>query len=242
MLPLVRIGVHEPGVRELRDARLHRHLRHHQPFFRGQIGDVFPLDPLRGEHARGTGLAGKRRVPLRRAHEPQPVVPLVELVHVPSFVDVVELLEDALADFVGDVAQVRLAAPRLLQRGEAQRPDGPVQRDLPHDVRTLHLHGDDVAAPKRRLVHLTERRRRDGRSAEFSEERFYKRIGARLLRRVLRRERPVERKVLRDRAPRDFVRKRRVLHLQALERVRGFVADQIGALRQRLADLHENRP
>eukprot|EP00982_Pelagococcus_subviridis_P010100 30968-Pelagococcus_subviridis.AAC.3 len=80
---LVRIRVHETGVRELRHARLHRHLRHLQALFRGfQLADLTPVDPLRGEHPRAAVRAGEVRVPPRRANEAEPVVPRVELVHV----------------------------------------------------------------------------------------------------------------------------------------------------------------
>ena len=39
---LVRVRVHEPGVRGSRDARLNRHLRHRQPPLGGQVRMCFP--------------------------------------------------------------------------------------------------------------------------------------------------------------------------------------------------------
>ena len=57
---------------------------------------------------------------------------------------------------------------------------------------------------------------------------------------MVRRERSVELEVLRYGGVRELVREGFVIHLQGLESVRGFVADEIGSLREGLADLDED--
>ena len=237
---LVGIGVDEPRVRELRDAGFDRHLRHHEPLLRGQLRYLLPVDPLGGEHLRGAGCAGELRVPLGRPHESEPLVLRVELVHVPRLVDVIQLLEDPHAHLVGDLRQVGLAPPRSLQGAEAQRPHGPVQRHLSHHARALHLDRHLDPVPRDRLVHLPQRRGGDRAVRELFKQRPRVRVFARRLRRVVRRERAVELKILRDGPPRDFIRERSVLHLQRLERIRRLLAYEIRPLRQRLADLDED--
>ena len=59
---------------------------------------MIAIDPLRREYSRSTLWSCVLRQPLWRANETQPLMPLVELVHVRRLLRVVQLLPNAFLD------------------------------------------------------------------------------------------------------------------------------------------------
>mmetsp|Transcript_174613 Transcript_174613/g.559827 ORF Transcript_174613/g.559827 Transcript_174613/m.559827 type:complete len:249 (-) Transcript_174613:371-1117(-) len=176
--------------------------------------------------------------PRGRCDEAQPAVLPQEVLLVAALDVVVQLQEDATRHAVGDLREVVDGAGDQALQLQHQEPDDPVARHLASDARALHLHGDVKAIVRPRLVHLAQARCGDGLRREAREE--VRHLGIAASRTEPRSDRPLVLQVLHDDPVRHFVVKGLVLRLHCLQRLRRLLTDDVGALRQRLAHLHED--
>ncbi len=151
----------------------------------------------------------------------------MERLRVAALEPVVELLPDLPRELVDERTRVDEVerAHALLHELRRLVQEDEVGLDLTHRVRALHLDRDLAAVRKRRLVHLTDRRRRDRHRVEVEEE-------------------PLDRvpQLLLDHALRLLEGERAHIVLQRPQLGDQVGRDDVGPRGQELPELHERRP